>query len=103
MIRFRQSIWVHWQGERRKAGDWKANGSRARTLRQARVTADGTPVPAVVIEKAERMKYPCCFVTSLTQRSDSKIMQHYRRQFTIEETFRDAKDVQLGMGRYAMA
>ena len=98
VIRFRRDIWVHWQGERRKAGDWVANSGQAQMLREARVTADATPVPAVVTAKAARMKEPWCLVTSLTERRASEIVQLYGRRFTIEETFRDTKDLHFGMG-----
>ena len=75
VIRFWQTIWVHWQGECRKANDWIAKSGRARMPRKARVTADGTPVPVVVTAKAARMKAPRRLATSLTPRGASETVE----------------------------
>jgi hypothetical protein len=99
VIRFRQDIYVESNdGERRKAAAWVAPNGRAQMLREARVTADRTVVPAVVTVKKARMKEPWCLATSLKDNSPSDVVALYGRRFTIEETFRDTKDLHFGMG-----
>lgn len=98
-IRFRQDIYVESQdGERRKAAAWVASNGRARMLRDARVTAERRLVPAVVTVKKAGMKEPWCLATSLKDRTATEVVALYDRRFTIEETFRDTKDLHFGMG-----
>ncbi len=44
------------------------------------------------------MKEPWCLATSLAARTASDVVKLYGKRFTIEETFRDAKDIRFGMG-----
>jgi Transposase DDE domain len=98
-IRFRGCILVEdEQGERRSAEEWVSKTGRATMLRGARVTHDRAEVPAVVVVKAARMKEPWCIATSLANKKAAEIVKLYARRFTIEETFRDAKDIRFGMG-----
>jgi hypothetical protein len=99
VIRFRQDIYVESeQGERRKASAWVANNGRAQMLPRARVTTERTQVPAVVTVKKARMKEAWSLATSLCDESSSHVVALYGRRFTIEETFRDTKDLHFGMG-----
>ena len=67
-------------------------------LRQAKVTQDRFAVPAVVLVHAKRMKEPWCLVSSRADFSAVQVVKRYSRRFTIEETFRDTKDLHFGMG-----
>jgi hypothetical protein len=99
VVRFRQCITVtSAQGERRTAADWVPKAGHLRTLPQARVTADGTQVGAVVCVKKKGMKEPWCLATSHEQASGAEVVALYSRRFTIEESFRDIKDLRFGMG-----
>jgi hypothetical protein len=99
VIRFRQCITVtDAQGERRTAADWVPKAGRLRKLSQARVTADRTQVGAVVCVKKKGMKEPWCLATSLEQASAAEVVTLYSRRFSIEEGFRDIKDLRFGMG-----
>ena len=62
------------------------------------MTADRTEVGAVVIAKAAKMKDVWCLATSLRALTASQVVKLYGRRFTIEETFRDTKDLHFGMG-----
>lgn len=98
VIRFRQDIWVTNEfGDQRRAIDWLPKNGRAIRLPEMGVTADCYVVPAVVLVHAKNMKEPWCLATS---RSDaaSAIVALYGKRFTIEETFRDTKDIHFGMG-----
>jgi hypothetical protein len=99
VVRFRKGIAVtSAEGERRKAADWVPEAGRARKLPQARVTADLALVGAVVCVKKKGMKEPWCLATSHADLSATQIIRLYGRRFTIEEGFRDVKDLRFGMG-----
>lgn len=99
VVRFRQSITVtSAQGDRRTAAEWVPEGERSIKLPQARVTAKDYPVGAVVCVKKKGMKEAWCLATSLQSASAAKIVGLYGRRFTIEEKFRDIKDLRFGMG-----
>lgn len=98
-IRFRGNILVESaDGEARPANEWVLPTGRARMLRGAKVTRASEAVPAVVLVHARRMKEPWCLVTSCAERTAAQIVKRYGRRFTIEETFRDTKDLRFGMG-----
>lgn len=99
VVRFRKGIGVtSAEGERRKAADWVPEAGRARKLPKARVTADLFQVGAVVCVKQKGMKEPWCLATSHEELSAAQVIRLYGRRFTIEEGFRDAKDLRFGMG-----
>jgi hypothetical protein len=99
VVRFRQCITVtRAEDERRKAADWVPEAGRARKLLKARVTADLAQVGAVVCVKKKGMKEPWCLATSHEELSAAQIIRLYSRRFTIEEGFRDVKDLRFGMG-----
>lgn len=99
VIRFRECIVVESDnGESRAAADWVPTNGRARKLVGARVTEERTEVGAVVCIKAKGMKDAWCLATSLSGLTPSEIVKLYGRRFTIEETFRDTKDLHFGMG-----
>jgi len=99
VVRFRQRIIVtSAQGERRTAAEWVPTSGHLRKLKGARVTADGVQVAAVVCVKKKGMKEPWCLATSLGESSGAEVVTLYSGRFTIEEGFRDVKDLRFGMG-----
>ena len=52
--------------------------------------------------KKQGMKEPWCLATSLAQASAAQVVALYGRRFTIEESFRDIKDLRFGMGLSTM-
>jgi hypothetical protein len=98
VIRFRGGILVEHEGVQRPASAWLAPNGRARKLDGARVTADRTQIGAVVTVHAKAMKEPWCLATNLATETAAAIVKLYARRFTIEETFRDEKDLRFGMG-----
>ena len=99
VIRFRGGILVEDAGgTQRPAEQWVPKTGRATMLRGVRVTQDRAEVPAVVVVHAARMKEPWCLATSLADKTASEVVKLYGKRFTIEETFRDAKDIRFGMG-----
>jgi hypothetical protein len=98
-IRFRGNIAVESaSGEVRTAAAWVSRSGRAFMLRDARVTADRALVPAVVVVHNRAMKECWCLATSRADAPASAVVKSYGRRFTIEETFRDIKDLRFGMG-----
>jgi len=98
-IRFRGNIRVeNVAGVARSANDWVAPTGRPLILRDAKVTDDRFSVPAVVVVHAKGMKEPWCMVTSHKDFTASQVVKRYGRRFSIEETFRDTKNLHFGMG-----
>lgn len=98
VIRFRSCIRVDdGHGTSQPASTWVGSG-RAKMIRDAYVTADRTAVPAVVVVHAKAMKEAWCLATSLADRNAQEIVKLYGKRFTIEETFRDQKDLHFGLG-----
>ena len=99
VIRFRGNIRVtDGNGETRAAAEWVGKGGRARKLRDARVTAQGRQVGAVVCVHAKEMKEPWCLAASDREAPAAVLVNHYARRWTIEPQFRDTKDLRFGMG-----
>ena len=99
VIRFRGNIHVTAaDGETRAAAAWVGAGGRARKLSDARVTAAGHRVAAVVCVHAKGMKDAWCLAVSNAEASTREVINHYAKRWTIEPSFRDTKDLHFGMG-----
>ena len=62
------------------------------------LTTKNILIPAVVTCRAPRMKDAWILASSKRNAKGSEIVKLYGRRFTIEETFRDQKDLRFGMG-----
>jgi hypothetical protein len=99
VIRFRGNIHVtDADGQTRPAAEWVGKGGRARKLLDARITAKGQQVGAVVCVHARDMKEPWCLATSERNATAAMLINHYAKRWTIEPQFRDTKDLRFGMG-----
>ena len=99
IIRFRECIHITEPGgEPRPASEYVPASGRPKLLKDVEVTRQRTPVPAVVVVKARRMKEAWCLATNRSDMSAQQIVAAYGRRFTIEETFRDTKDIRFGFG-----
>jgi len=98
VIRFRGCIHVEHKGVVKTAAEWLPASGRATKLKGALVTRDRTAIGAVVVVQDKKMKEPWCLATSLGDRTAAAIVALYGRRFTIEETFRDQKNLRFGMG-----
>jgi hypothetical protein len=99
VIRFRGNIQVaDAEGTTKPAAEWVGKGGRARKLTDARVTAKGRQVGAVVCVHAKDMKEPWCLATSERDATAATLINHYSKRWTIEPQFRDTKDLRFGMG-----
>jgi hypothetical protein len=99
VIRFRGCIVVESAaGEAKPAEEWVPMNGRATMLRDVRVTKNRARVPAVVVVRAAKMKEAWCLATTLVNKRASEVVKLYGKRFTIEETFRDEKNLHFGMG-----
>lgn len=99
IIRFRECIHIaEHGGELRPASEYVPAGGRARLLKDVEVTRKKTSVPAVVLVKASKMKEAWCLASNHTSMSARQVVAAYGRRFTIEENFRDTKDIRFGLG-----
>ena len=98
-IRFRQDILLTDEfGNRKPAIDWMYANGRARMLKEVAVTTDCYIPPAIVLVHARKMKDAWCIATSRNDLRAAEVVKLYGRRFSIEETFRDEKDIHFGMG-----
>jgi hypothetical protein len=99
VVRFRGIVKVATpDGETKPAKDWVPRNGRPLLLRKARVTKTRREVSGVVCVKGKGMKEPWCLATSLEDMAGAEIVKLYGRRFTIEESFRDLKNLRFGMG-----
>jgi hypothetical protein len=99
VIRFRQDILLTTEfGDQKPAVEWLHPNGRARMLKQVAVTADCYIPPAIVLVHDKKMKEPWCIATSRDDLTAADVVRIYGRRFSIEETFRDTKDIHFGMG-----
>ena len=99
VVRFRGIIKVtSADGVTKPAKDWVPKNGRPLRLRGAKVTKAGRELGAVVCVKAKGMKDAWHLATSHGDRTGAEIVELYGKRFTIEETFRDQKNLRFGMG-----
>jgi Transposase DDE domain len=99
VIRFRQDILLTTEfGEQKPAIEWLHASGRARMLKRVAVTADCYVPPAIVLVHDKKMKEPWCIATSRDDLTAADVVGVYGRRFSIEETFRDTKNIHFGMG-----
>jgi len=99
IIRFRGVIQVESpDGTRKPANEWLPASGRATMIRDARVTRTRAEVPAVVVVHDKKMKASWCLATTLSDRKAADVVKLYGKRFTIEETFRDQKNLRFGLG-----
>lgn len=85
-------------GKAQRAGFWVPASGRTQMLKSATVTEHEQPVGAFVCVKKARMKEPWCLVTNEAALTGAQVVNLYARRFTIEESFRDVKDIKFGLG-----
>jgi hypothetical protein len=99
IIRFRERIKVSDQwGNSKPAVEWLPKSGRATLIKDPAVTQDFYVLPAVVVVRDRKMQDAWCLATSRADLGAAEIVKLYGRRFTIEETFRDTKDIHFGMG-----
>ena len=98
-IRFRENIKIYEDDARSlPASAYVPANGRALKLVDAQVTHQRFKLPAAVFVKRKGMKQAWCLATSRVNAEASDVVRAYGKRFTIEETFRDTKDVTFGLG-----
>lgn len=85
-------------GESIMAEELVPTNGRVKALEDVLVTAKKRSVPLFVCVKAKRMKDAWCLISSHKERAPREIIELYGRRFTVEETFRDTKNLNFGLG-----
>jgi hypothetical protein len=67
-------------------------------LRNARVTAQRTEVPVFLCVQEKAMRDVWCLVSSRSDWTGSETKRSYAKRFSVEESFRDLKNLPLGLG-----
>lgn len=99
IIRFKANINVtDRKGITKPANDWIGIHGRMVVLREAKLTLKEYPVGTVVIVCAKGMKQMWCIAASDPKIGGRRVIRFYGKRFTIEEMFRDIKDLRFGMG-----
>ena len=99
VVRFRGVVKVtSAAGETKPAKAWVPGNGRPALLRKPCVTKGRREVGAVVCVKAKGMKEPWCLATSHEDKTGAEVVKLYGKRFTIEESFRDLKNLRFGMG-----
>lgn len=99
VLRFRENILIHeGEGPALRASAYVPSNGRALMHKDIAVTGAKHTMPAAVFVKRKGMKEAWCLATSLKDAKSGDIVATYSRRFTIEETFRDTKDITFGLG-----
>src|SRR5207237_8427901 len=85
-------------GSPRPGREWGPVNARPLMIRDAFVTQEQCPGPAVVCVKEAGMKENWCLATSRTDMGGKNVVELYGKRFTTEENFRDTKDQKFGLG-----
>ncbi len=103
IVRLRGNVTVtDAKGEKRTAAQWVGRGGRARTLRNAKLTGKGFPVPTIVCLQEKAMKESWCLAASDPEASAAQLKRYYAKRWSIETYFRDTKDMRFGLGMDAI-
>jgi hypothetical protein len=86
------------KGHMKSAAEWLAPSGKATLLKDVSVTQAQLPARSFVSAKMPKMKEGWYLVSSLSDVAGAELVQRYSRRFTIEESFRDLKDLRFGMG-----
>jgi hypothetical protein len=99
ILRCRENLKVQeGDGPALSAAAYVPQNGRVRMVKNPKMTGKRKEVPAAVFVKRKGMKESWCLLTSLADARPADIVTSYSRRFTIEETFRDTKDITFGMG-----
>ncbi len=99
IIRFRGCIQVEdAAGVSKTAAEWLPPSGRAVMLRNVKITKKGAELPAVVAVRSKGMKEAWFLATTMDEAKAADVVKLYGKRFTIEETFRDEKNLRFGMG-----
>jgi len=99
VIRLRGNVLVETQdGRVLPAASRVQRGGRASKLPDVLLTNKRVPIPAVVSKRQAGAKEVWCIATSLGDAPAATVLALYRKRMTIEETFRDQKDLRFGLG-----
>jgi len=83
-------------GRAMPANDRVPKSGRAGKLVDVKLTNRAVALPALVLKRKPGAKAPWCIATSRADDGAAAILKWYAKRFSIEETFRDQKDLRFG-------
>jgi hypothetical protein len=98
VIRFKGVTTVIIGCEEKPAKSWLSPSGRARRYQNVLLTQGEKPVPMFVCVRDKKMKDAWYLASSLCSATATRVINLYSKRFTIEESFRDVKDIRFGMG-----
>ena len=98
LTRVRGDLLITSEGVAQPAVEWLATRGKASRLTNVTATQQNYPIAVFASVKAAKMREPWFLVSSRGDLSAAELVQLYGRRFTIEESFRDVKDLRFGMG-----
>jgi hypothetical protein len=98
VIRIKSNITMSVGTVTKKTSEWLSASGHARMYKNIQLTQEECYVPAVVCVHDKKMKSAWILATSISTSMASKVVKLYSRRFTVEENFRDIKDIKFGMG-----
>lgn len=98
VVRFKSATMVIVGCEEKPAKAWLSPSGRARRYQDVLLTRGEKPVPMFVCVQDKKMKDAWYLASSLRSETASRVIKLYSKRFTIEESFRDVKDIRFGMG-----
>lgn len=102
VVRLRGNILVESEdGRVLPASSRVQRGGKAGKLPNVRITGKRIPIPAFVSKRQSGAKDCWCLATSCADKTATAVVALYRKRMTIEETFRDQKDLRFGLGLQA--
>jgi hypothetical protein len=98
VIRFRGVVRMQVGEEMAPASEFVHPTGRATLYRNVLLTGRREPVPYVVTVHAKAMKEPWYLAVDVPNPKAAEVVKLYGKRFTIEETFRDLKNLSFGAG-----
>jgi Transposase DDE domain len=98
VIRFRGNILLKHGMEEGTTKSFMHKSGHAKMLKEVFLTRNEVPLPAVVLVHDKKMKDGWCLATTLAEQAASDVVKLYGKRTSIEQTFRDTKDLHFGLG-----
>jgi hypothetical protein len=103
VIRFKANTLMTVKRKKKSVKEWLMPSGKACKYRDVHLTDEEFYIPAVVCVHDKQMKAAWFLATNLLEKTATEIVKLYGMRFSIEETFRDSKDIRFGMGLSAVS
>jgi Transposase DDE domain len=98
IIRTKNNLAMNVDGITKPTKEWLLASGRATKYINVKLTHQEVEMPAVICVHNKKMKEAWFLATSLSDHTARSIVKLYSKRFTVEENFRDIKNLRFGMG-----